>query len=71
MMIDRRIFTHFDWTLIGMVLLLACIGILNLYSMTCDGQGAGPPLYLKQVSWLVMWVSHQPVWHGYRRYGTW
>ena len=53
-MIDRRILTHFDWPLIGMVLLLACIGILNLYSMTCDGQSAGPPLYLKQISWLLI-----------------
>ena len=54
MMIDRRIFTHFDWTLIGLVLFLACIGILNLYSMTCDGAGGGPPLFLKQISWLLI-----------------
>ena len=54
MMIDRRVFTHFDWVLIGMILLLGCIGIVNLYSMTSDGQGAGPPLYLKQISWMLM-----------------
>ena len=57
MMIDRRIFTHFDWTLIALVFLIASIGILNLYSMTCDGQGSGPPLYLKQVSWLLMGLA--------------
>jgi rod shape determining protein RodA len=54
MMIDRRIFTHFDWTLIGLVLFISGIGILNLYSMTCNGGGAGPPLYLKQISWLLI-----------------
>lgn len=54
MMIDRRIFTHFDWPLIGMVLMVASVGILNLYSMTCDTDGLAAPLYLKQISWLMI-----------------
>jgi rod shape determining protein RodA len=57
MMIDRRIFTHFDWVLIGMVLLLACIGLFNLYSMTAESQGAGTPLYLKQFYWMLIGLA--------------
>jgi rod shape determining protein RodA len=57
MMIDRRIFTHFDWALIGMALLLACIGLFNLYSMTAESQGAGTPLYLKQFYWMLIGLA--------------
>jgi rod shape determining protein RodA len=57
MMIDRRIFTHFDWVLIGMALLLACIGLFNLYSMTAESQGAGTPLYLKQFYWMLIGLA--------------
>ena len=56
MMIDRRVFTHFDWTLVGIVLIIAAVGILNLYSTTCNGngEGAATPLYMKQFFWLLM-----------------
>jgi len=53
-MIDRRLFTHFDWTLLGIVLLLASIGIVNLYSTTSIGETGGTPLYLKQIFWLII-----------------
>jgi rod shape determining protein RodA len=56
-MIDRRLFTHFDWTLLGIVLLIASVGILNLYSTTLGGEGAGTPLYLKQLFWLLIGLS--------------
>jgi rod shape determining protein RodA len=29
---DRRIFQHFDWTLLALVLSVCAIGILNIYS---------------------------------------
>lgn len=51
-MIDRRLLIHFDWTLIGIVLLLTAIGLLNLYSVTSNGEVTGTPLYLKQILWL-------------------
>jgi rod shape determining protein RodA len=54
MMIDRRLFTHFDWTLVGFALIIASVGILNLYSTTCGGETSGTPLYLKQISWLLI-----------------
>jgi rod shape determining protein RodA len=50
-MIDRRLFIHFDWTLMGIVLTIAFIGILNLYSITAHWEISGPPVYLKQISW--------------------
>ncbi len=56
-MIDRRLFTHFDWTLLGMVFLIASIGILNLYSTTLGGESAGTPLYLKQIFWLLIGLA--------------
>lgn len=56
-MIDRRLLIHFDWTLIGIVLALASIGILNLYSVTSNGDSSGMPLYLKQVLWLLIGLT--------------
>jgi rod shape determining protein RodA len=53
MMIDRRLFIHFDWTLLGIVLLIASIGILNLYSISSNGESL-TPFYLKQLSWLLI-----------------
>jgi len=53
-MIDRRLFIHFDWALLGMVLLIASIGILNLYSVTSGEETLGTPLYLKQTLWLAL-----------------
>jgi rod shape determining protein RodA len=54
MMIDRRLLIHFDWTLLGIVLLIASIGILNLYSAASGGEMIGTPLYLKQIFWLLI-----------------
>lgn len=56
-MIDRRLLIHFDWPLIGIVLTLASIGILNLYSVTSNGESLGTPLYLKQVLWLLIGLT--------------
>jgi rod shape determining protein RodA len=56
MMIDRRLFIHFDWKLLGIVLLIASIGILNLYSATSNVDISGTPLYLKQIFWLLIGI---------------
>lgn len=56
-MIDRRLFIHFDWGLLGIVLLIASIGILNLYSVTSNEETAGTPFYLKQVLWLAIGLA--------------
>jgi len=51
-MIDRRLFTHFDWTLMGLVLLIASIGMLNLYSTTSNGELSGTSFFAKQIMWM-------------------
>jgi rod shape determining protein RodA len=56
-MIDRRLFIHFDWTLLGLVLVIASIGILNLYSITAHWEISGTPVYLKQAFWLLIGLA--------------
>jgi len=51
-MFDRRLVTHFDWTYMLLILLIALIGIANLYSATSSWTTAVPPVYLKQFYWL-------------------
>jgi rod shape determining protein RodA len=57
MQIDRRLFIHFDWTLLGIVLAIASIGILNLYSAAAKIEISGTPLYLKQIFWLLIGLA--------------
>jgi len=57
MQIDRRLFIHFDWTLLGIALAIASIGILNLYSATAKMEMSGTPLYLKQIFWLLIGLT--------------
>ncbi|HBO84738.1 MAG TPA: rod shape-determining protein RodA, partial [Deltaproteobacteria bacterium] len=53
-MIDRRVFIHFDWILFVSAMLLAIIGIANLYSATA---GTGSSLYIKQSYWLIIGIT--------------
>lgn len=55
MQIDRRLLSHFDWTLLGLTLGLALIGILTIYSSTYSvmEEQAGS-LATKQFYWLLM-----------------
>ena len=54
MMIDRRLLVHFDWTLCGLVCLIASAGIVNLYSVTADMDFAGNPFYVRQILWFAI-----------------
>ncbi|MFO7765578.1 MAG: rod shape-determining protein RodA [Pelovirga sp.] len=51
-MFDRRLVYHFEWVLLLTVLLLAGVGIINLYSATANWNFAATPVYLKQLVWL-------------------
>src|SRR4030042_1671280 len=55
-MLDRRLFIHFYWTVLGIVLLVASIGLLNLYSAT-SYEGTGMPLYTKQFLWMIIGMT--------------
>jgi rod shape determining protein RodA len=57
MQIDRRLFLHFNWVLLGIVLVIALIGILNLYSATAKIETVGVPYYLKQIFWLLIGLA--------------
>ncbi|MHB8708506.1 MAG: rod shape-determining protein RodA, partial [Desulfuromonadales bacterium] len=50
-MFDRRLVTHFDWIFMLLVVLVAVIGIVNLFSATAGWTTAATPIYLKQVFW--------------------
>jgi rod shape determining protein RodA len=52
-MIDRRLFTNFDWTLLVLVFLISAIGVINIYSASASYNIAGAPYYIKQFYWIV------------------
>ncbi|MFI5330960.1 MAG: rod shape-determining protein RodA [Desulfobaccales bacterium] len=55
-MFDRRLVQNFDYLLLALVLLIAAMGIVNLYSAGFN-RGEGTPLYIKQMYWLAVGVG--------------
>lgn len=54
-MIDRRLFINFDLSLIVIVLMLAAIGVINLYSAIYSySRDIYFPLYLRQFLWIAI-----------------
>jgi rod shape determining protein RodA len=51
--IDRRLVTNFDWTLIGLVSIICLMGIMNIYSASAAYKLVGAPYYIKQINWMV------------------
>ena len=51
-MIDRRLFTNIDWMLSGLVVLIAAIGVLNIYSASASYKLIGTPFFIKQIYWI-------------------
>lgn len=52
-MIDRRLLTNFDWTLLGLTLVIAAVGVVNIYSATASYNVPGTSYYVKQLYWIV------------------
>lgn len=51
-MFDRRLLQHFDWGLLGVTLLLGCVGLITLYSAVTAGVPTPQKiLYTKQLIW--------------------
>ncbi|PJB42013.1 MAG: rod shape-determining protein RodA [Deltaproteobacteria bacterium CG_4_9_14_3_um_filter_44_9] len=57
MKFDRRLVSNFDWFLLLITIIIATIGIFNIYSATFAGkEPGGMPIYLKQVCWIVVGI---------------
>ncbi|PIE63799.1 MAG: rod shape-determining protein RodA [Desulfobacterales bacterium] len=46
---DRRLFFHFDWVMLLMLVLVSGMALANLYSSTWNGSGVPSPVFFKQV----------------------
>jgi rod shape determining protein RodA len=58
MWIDRRLASHFDWSIFCLAIGLALVGILTIYSATCDiTEECSGRLALKQLYWLVIGIG--------------
>jgi len=55
-MIDRRLLTNFDWTLLGLTLVIAGIGVVNIFSATASYNVSGTAHYLKQIYWILIGI---------------
>ena len=54
-MIDRRLLQNFDWILLIMLILIATISVLNLYSAAYPiGNAGGSHIYVKQIYWFLI-----------------
>lgn len=53
-MIDRRLFTNFDWGLLFLVLLIAGIGVVNIASATASYSMQDTSYAIKQVYWILI-----------------
>src|SRR6266568_7695425 len=53
-MIDRRLLTNFDWKLLLLIICIAAVGILNIYSATASYKMAGTPYAVKQLYWIAV-----------------
>ena len=62
-LMDRRLLAHFNWALLFFVLLLAGLGILNLYSagsLRLDQGLTTARYYQKQIYWLILGLTAIP-----------
>ena len=50
-MIDRRLFTHFDWAILSVIIGLICIGFASIYSAT---HAQMPAVYMKDIYWIII-----------------
>ncbi len=56
-MLDRRLIQNFDWVLLLLLLFVAGISILNLYSATYPIRDLGGlEIFTKQIYWFFDWI---------------
>jgi rod shape determining protein RodA len=55
MKFDRRFVLHFDWIIFSLAIIIATIGIINLYSATFNVlESYKSPIYIKQIYWITI-----------------
>ncbi|MDY6856930.1 MAG: rod shape-determining protein RodA [Thermodesulfobacteriota bacterium] len=55
MKFDRRFILHFDWIIFSLAIIIASIGITNLYSATFNiSESYRSPVYIKQLYWIIV-----------------
>jgi rod shape determining protein RodA len=72
-MFDKRLISHFDWTLLGLSLALVGIGVLGVYSATYKGASLPSPWAIRQLTWVGLGVVGLSVAFAvdYRRLQQW
>ncbi|MEJ2101488.1 MAG: rod shape-determining protein RodA [Desulfobacterales bacterium] len=57
-MFDRRLIQYFDWGLMGLAVLIGCIGLLTLYSaVTAETPAPQKILFFKQLLWFAVGLT--------------
>jgi rod shape determining protein RodA len=57
-MFDRRLIQYFDWGLMGLAVLIGCIGLLTLYSaVTAETPAPQKVLFFKQLLWFAVGLA--------------
>ena len=56
-MFDRRLLENFDWVFLCLVLALASLGVINLFSASAGFSLGGTPIYLKQLYWMLLGLA--------------
>lgn len=51
---DRRLLQNFDWIMLAAVIVVALMGLVNLYSATSLQQGLGTSVFIRQVVYLLV-----------------
>lgn len=56
-MLDRRLIANFDWAILGLILLIAAIGIMTIFSATRGLESQNIPFYIKQILWTLLGIA--------------
>jgi rod shape determining protein RodA len=54
---DRQLIKNFDWIMLVAVLLIAAMGLVNLYSATYAGKAAGTTVFIRQLFFFLAGIS--------------
>jgi rod shape determining protein RodA len=55
--IDRQLIKDFDWIMLAAVLLIAAMGLVNLYSATYASESVGNLIFLRQLFFFLAGIS--------------